>query len=139
MFGFSNNGSMNATAGSYRLYVDGVTVVDKSGLALTPDEFTTFIPALPDRRRSPHASLRARLRGRGRGGNESDNAWGKQWTWTPTLQGGSAASRIAPDAQGGWTHLPAGVTPLPNLDGVRDVHAELLVPLGRDADDAQRG
>ncbi|MFN8587102.1 MAG: FlgD immunoglobulin-like domain containing protein [Candidatus Eisenbacteria bacterium] len=120
MFGFRNNGSMSATGGSYRLYLDGVVAVDKSGLTLAPDEITTVSPAFPLIAGGRHTlSYALDYAGAVAEWNESDNAWGKQWTWTPTLQGGSAASRIAPDAQGGWTHLPAGVTPLPNLDGVR--------------------
>jgi hypothetical protein len=120
MFGFRNNGSMNATAGSYRLYLDGVVAVDKSGLALAPEEFTTVSPAFPSITGGRHTlSYSLDYAGAVAEWSESDNIWGKQWTWTPALLSGSVASRTAPDPQGGWTHLPAGVTPLPNLDGVR--------------------
>lgn len=119
MFGFSNNGNLSATGGSYRLFLDGVTAVDKTGFSLAPAEVVTVSPAFPSITGGRHTlSYSLDYAGAVAEWSETDNTWGKQWAWTPALLNGSA-SRTAPDAQGGWTHLPVDATPLPNLDAVR--------------------
>jgi len=53
--------------------------------------------------------------------NENDNAYARQWIWTPlVLAAGSQTPRPAPpQPEGGWGSIPAGEEKYPNCDGLR--------------------
>jgi hypothetical protein len=120
IFAQRNNGNVDGLTGSYRLLLDGGVAADKTMTALAPDQIETIQPAFPLIQGGRHtisyqldyANVLPEF-------DETDNAWGKQWTWTPAVQGSNTATRNAPDAHGGWSDLPASVTPLDNLDGTR--------------------
>ena len=121
MMGWANDGTMDAGAYTYRVFVDGGQVIEKTGNTLAAGVVTQVgsvnIGTIPGGRHTVSYSLDAT--GALSEYDESDNRYGKQWVWTPGSLTAFASMPAPPDPQGGWADMPAAATKRDNLASVR--------------------
>lgn len=119
-FGWANDGNHDASAYTYRVFVDGSQVIEKTGNTLATGTIATAvvnIGAVAGGRHTVSSSLD--VAGALAEFDESDNRFGKQWVWTPPALGTFAAMPAPPDPQGGWADMPAAAVKRDNLAAMR--------------------
>ena len=123
-FGWANDGNRDASAYTYRFFVDGVQVVDKPGNTLATGLVATAnvnIGTIAGGRHTVSSSVD--VTGAVAEFDENDNRWGKQWVWTPAALAGFTSMPAPPDPQGGWADMPAAATKRDNLASMRVVYS----------------
>ncbi|MFN8588983.1 MAG: CARDB domain-containing protein [Candidatus Eisenbacteria bacterium] len=114
--GWKNDGIMDALGYTYRVYVDGAQVIDKSGNSLAIGTVSTVSPSLGTLAGGRHTvSYSLDATGVLNEFSETDNRYGKQWVWAPTSLGSFASMPAPPDPQGGWSDMPAAAVKRDNL------------------------
>lgn len=118
--GWVNDGNRDASAYTYRVFVDGAQVIEKTGNTLATGAVATGAPSMGAVAGGRHTvSCALDPTGAVTEFDENDNRFGKQWVWTPGALTAFASMPAPPDPQGGWADMPAAATKRDNLAAAR--------------------